>query len=169
MQIGDLTLRPWKQSDADEVFVICQDADIAEFQTLNVPFTHEDAQKFVTGNDESFEEHRSIAYAGEVDGRLALSVVLHSVNTFDHVVEIGYWVNPEMRQRGLGGAAVTSVTQLAFDMGFRRVQAICDEVNYGSIALLTHSGFTLEARLRNALTRRDGEQTVALLYAKFPG
>lgn len=166
---GELTLRTWQGDDADEVFAICQDADIAEFQTLNVPFTTEDAQRFVTGNDESFKNQRVVAYAGEVDGKVALSAVLHSANKFDHVIEIGYWVAPEFRGRGLGTRAITLLTQLAFDMGFRRVQAICDEVNRGSIALLEKAGFEYETRLRNGLTRRNDEQTDALLYAKFPG
>ena len=166
---GELTLRTWQRGDADEVFEICQDADIAEFQTLNVPFTRQDAQDFVTGNDESFNGKTVVAYAGEVDGKVALSVVLHSANKFDHVIEIGYWVSPEFRGRGLGTKAVALLVQLAFDMGFRRVQAICDEVNAGSIALLEKAGFAFETRLRNGLTRRNDEQTDALLFAKFPG
>ena len=165
---GELTLRTWRFEDADEVFEICQDADIAEFQTLNVPFTREDAKKFVTGNDEAYASQRVVPYAGEVDGKVALSVVLHAANKFDHVIEIGYWVAPEFRGRGLGTQAVGLLTQFAFDMGFRRVQAICDEVNDGSIALLERAGFQFETRLRNGLTRRNDEQTDALLFAKFP-
>lgn len=164
----DLILRPWKPTDADVVFEICQDADIAEFQTLNVPFTRDDAANFVTGNDESFNNQRSMAYAGEVNGEVVLSVVLHSVNKFDHVIEIGYWVSPSARRQGLGTQAVRMLTKQAFDMGFRRVQAICDEVNQGSISVLEKAGYTLEARLNKALTRRSGEQTQALLFAAFP-
>lgn len=165
---GELMLRPWQLSDADEVFEICQDADIAKFQTLNVPFTREDAHNFVTRNDEGFMSQRVMAYAGEFEGKVALSVVLHAANKFDHVIEIGYWVNPKFRGRGLGAQSVELLTQYAFDIGFRRVQAICDEVNLGSIALLKKAGYEYESRLRNGLTRRNDEQTDALLFAKIP-
>jgi RimJ/RimL family protein N-acetyltransferase len=165
---GDLLLRPWKTEDAEAVYKICQDSEIAEFQTLNSPFSYEDAKNFVTGNDESFYNQSSMAYAGEVNGQVVLSIVLHSVNKFDHVIEIGYWVSPTSRGQGLGTQAVRMLTNQAFEMGFRRVQAICDELNQGSISVLKKSGYILEARLERALTRRSGEQTQALLFATFP-
>ena len=60
------------------------------------------------------------------------------------------------------------LTDLAFAIGFRRVTALTLPDNLASQKTLLNAGFELETVLRDGMTKRDGNQTNAVLFAKFP-
>lgn len=65
------------------------------------------------------------------------------------VVEVGYFLRPDAKGRGLAREAVRAVVEHALGRGGnRRVYADTDPDNAGSIALLRALGFREEARLR---------------------
>lgn len=163
-----LMLRPWHLDDVDSVYEICQDPAIQEFTTVPVPYTREIADLWVRTSPQKYLEREKISLAGVRNGELVLSVSLHNIHEFDHVGEIGYWVSPSARGEGLASHAVEMLTEFAFAIGFRRLTAITLPENQASQKSLLNAGFELETVLRDAMTRRDGFQTNAVLFAKFP-
>jgi RimJ/RimL family protein N-acetyltransferase len=163
-----LLLRPWAPEDAPEVFDVCQDPLIQEFTTVPVPYTREISELFVTSRAASYLNRDVIALAGIRNGELVLSVSLHSIHEFDHVGEIGYWVKSTARGEGLAALAVQMITDFAFGIGFRRITAITLPENKASQKTLLKAGFEMETLLRQGMTKRDGSQTDAVLFAKFP-
>ena len=163
-----LLLRPWAPEDAISVFEICQDPLIQEFTTVPVPYTREIAEAFIASRPSCYANREVIALAGIRNGELVLSVSIHSIHEFDHVGEIGYWVNPAARGEGLAALAVQMITEFAFGIGFRRLSAITLPENKASQKTLLNAGFEMETVLREGMTRRDGTQTDAVLFAKFP-
>ena len=165
---GDLTLRPWQESDADRIYEICQDPTIQEFTTIPVPYTQAHAIGFVATRTEAFSRSESMPFAGVVDGRVVLSISLHNIALFDHIGELGYWLAPEARGSGLTSRAVTTLTDYLFTIGFRRLTAQTLPENHGSQKTLTNAGFHLESVVPQGMTRRDESQTDAMLFVKFP-
>lgn len=165
---GDLMLRAWSAEDTDFVFTTCQESAIQEFTTVPVPYTVENSKEFISIRVNELPEDNSISLVGCVGGSPALSVSLHSASKFDHSIELGYWVASDFRGSGLGARAAKLLTDYAFAIGFRRVEALTDPENIGSQKTLTAAGFEFENILRQKLTRRDGTQVDALVYSKFP-
>lgn len=164
----DLILRAWEESDTDFVFNTCQESAIQEFTTVPVPYSLSDAKDFISVRLSELPQDNSISLVGCTGGKPALSVSLHSANKFDHSIEIGYWVASEYRGLGLASRATKLLSDYAFAIGFRRVEALTDPDNIGSQKTLTSAGFEFENILRQRLTRRDGSQVDALLFSKFP-
>lgn len=163
-----LMLRPWHLDDVSAVFNICQDPAIQEFTTVPVPYTRDIAQLWIRTSPQKYLEREKISLAGVRNAEIVLSVSLHSIHEFDHVGEIGYWVNPAARGEGLASHAVSMLTDFAFAIGFRRLTAITLPENLASQKTLLNAGFELETVLRDGMTRRDGTQTNAVLFSKFP-
>jgi RimJ/RimL family protein N-acetyltransferase len=163
-----LMLRPWHLDDVSAVSAICQDPAIQEFTTIPVPYTEEIAELWIRASPQKYLEREKISLAGVRNGELVLSVSLHGIHEFDHVGEIGYWVSPSARGEGLASHAVEMLADFAFAIGFRRLTAITLPDNLASQKTLVNAGFELETVLRDRMTRRDGTQTNAVLFAKFP-
>ena len=163
-----LMLRPWHLDDIDGVFEICQDPAIQEFTTVPVPYTKEIADIWIRSSPQKYLEREKISLAGIRNGELVLSVSLHNIHEFDHAGEIGYWVSPSARGEGLASHAVKMLADFAFAIGFRRLSAITLPENLASQKTLLNAGFELETVLRDRMTRRNGTQANAVVFAKFP-
>ena len=161
-------LRPWHLDDVDSVHEICQDPAIQEFTTVLVPYTKEIADFWIRSSAPKYLEREKISLAGIRNGEIVLSVSIHGIHEFDHVGEIGYWVSPNARGEGLAALAVQMISDFGFAIGFRRLFAITLPENLASQKSLINAGFELETVLRDRMTRRNGSQTNAVVFAKFP-
>jgi RimJ/RimL family protein N-acetyltransferase len=71
--------------------------------------------------------------------------------------ELGYWLIPDARGRGLGTAAIRLVSRWVLnDTGVYRLVAYVERHNLASCALLRKCGFTEEGLLRSHLRFDDG-------------
>jgi RimJ/RimL family protein N-acetyltransferase len=71
--------------------------------------------------------------------------------------ELGYWLIPDARGRGLGTAAIRLVSRWVLrDTGVYRLVAYVEPHNLASCALLRKCGFTEEGLLRSHLRFDDG-------------
>jgi RimJ/RimL family protein N-acetyltransferase len=161
-------LRPWHLDDAISVYEICQDPAIQEFTTIPVPYTREIADFWIRSSTQKYLEREKISLAGIRNGEIVLAVSIHSIHEFDHVGEIGYWVSPNARGDGLAALAVKMISDFGFAIGFRRLFAITLPENLASQKSLINAGFELETVLRDRMTRRNGTQANAVVFAKFP-
>jgi RimJ/RimL family protein N-acetyltransferase len=163
-----LMLRPWHLDDVSAVFDICQDPAIQEFTTVPVPYTKEIADFWIRTSAQKYLEREKISLAGIRNGEIVLAVSIHGIHEFDHVGEIGYWVSPNARGEGLAALAVQMISDFGFAIGFRRLFAITLPDNLASQKTLLNAGFELETVLRDRMSRRDGSQADAVVFAKFP-
>ena len=111
------TLRPNRSSDADAITAACQDPEIQRWSlVLPNPYRREDAVTWIERSVGDAQEGRSYAFVavdagGEVAG--ALSVFGG---------EIGYWVAPQARRRGVATRAVTLLRDWAHEtLGHERL------------------------------------------------
>jgi RimJ/RimL family protein N-acetyltransferase len=84
------------------------------------------------------------------------------------VIEVGYWLFPDARGRGLATRAVRAVAREAFASGLSRIEANVRIGNDASERVLERAGFTREG-IKRRLLRHDGGRADATLFSLLPG
>ena len=152
---GRGVLRRPTLDDVDRLTEICQDPEIQRFTRVPIPYTTEDAVRFVERADRMWGAGHPGWLVLEVDGEIVASVGLVAVDHEDAWGELGYWTAPEHRRAGLTTAAVRGLCQWAFDEhGLKRLQLETAAGNDGSQRLARRVGFREEGVRRSAAVLR---------------
>jgi RimJ/RimL family protein N-acetyltransferase len=160
VDLGDLELRPFVPRDVDTLIQVFADPEVKRWNPG--PTEDEDGTEWVEEwlrrrNDWKAGGHFSWAVGG-AGGALLGSVSLHQVDLDQQDAEIGYWVVPWARGRGIAGRAVAAAVDFAFDRaGLRRVYLYHATANVASCRIADRCGFTHEGTLRRSHRYGDGE------------
>ena len=103
-------------ADIDRIAEICQDPDIQEWTTVPRGYTRADAEGFVTGMVvEGWESGTSLNWAVREERRdgTALVGMMGVTGRQDGPWEIGYWLAPETRGRGIVSRPPRALTTVA--------------------------------------------------------
>lgn len=140
------------------------------------PFSDEDAQRFCEADAAQVGRGECLIYFvfERSSGRFIGNLDLH---TFDFSVprcQIGYVGDTRFSGRGLMREGARAVLELAFGLGFSRVEAWCDARNVRSIEFAQALGFDYEGLLRGCERDAQGELcdqvVLAMLKAEYrPG
>jgi len=182
IQHGQYTLRPLSEADIDAIYQSCQDPLIPRFTTVPTPYSKELAQAFVrTRAPQLFEERKAIQWILTVSKEIspaALKVAgetflgpfsIHAIEENNHIGEIGYWLNKDVRGYGYGSIGSRMVTNYAFEtLGLRRLAGLVDSDNEASKKVLLGSGYAHEGLMKSRVTRADGSQIDMDLFAATP-
>ncbi|MEM9202987.1 MAG: GNAT family N-acetyltransferase [Actinomycetota bacterium] len=148
-----VNLRPWSPGDLDCVSDASTDPAIPSMTTVPAIFTPESGLAFVARQHGRLVAGEGWALAmarpGTDDAVGHIGLWLHQV--WKGRVEIGYWVRPSARGRGFAGAALSMLTQWAFDHldEVHRVGLSIEPSNTASIRTAEGAGFTREALLHH--------------------
>lgn len=166
LEAEGLQLRPWRQEDAGRVVEGCSDATTQWWLgQLPSPYTLRDALEWFEASTERRATGQAVNWAVVDPARPDRP--LGSVGFFDHTpgveVEVGYWVHPEARGRGVARRATRGVTRYAFDtLGVRRVKACAAVENVASRRVLEGSGMRFTGIERLGANVRAGRVDMAL-------
>ena len=166
---GELTLRPLTAVDTDDVTLACQDVETLRWLPLPRPYTRANAEWFIsTFGPSQRESGAGIVFAIESAGRLAGVIDLKGVNWAARVAEVGYWVAPWARGRGLAAQATRALAEWAIrEHGFERVKLFAAIGNAASQRVAQKAGFRREGVARNACCLYDGRVDM-VLFALIP-
>jgi RimJ/RimL family protein N-acetyltransferase len=158
LRAGDLTLRPLTAADAEDVVEACQDADTMRWLPLPRPYTRANADWFIsTFGPDLRESGAGIVFAIQSAGRLAGVIDLKHVNWLAKVAEVGYWVAPWARARGVASGSTRALALWAIGShGFERVELFAATGNAASQRAAEKAGFMREGIARNAGFVHDG-------------
>jgi RimJ/RimL family protein N-acetyltransferase len=165
-----LVFRNWRSRDVE---ALCRHANNRNIW-LNLldrfphPYTKRDAERWVDLNNATLSP--PVNFAIELDGQAIGGVGMdRKQDVHQGTAEIGYWVAEPFWGRGIGTAAARFIADYAFRAyPLVRLEARVFEWNAASARVLERAQFTLEARLRQAVTK-DGRVGDALLYARCRG
>jgi precorrin-6B C5,15-methyltransferase / cobalt-precorrin-6B C5,C15-methyltransferase len=160
----NLILRPFTPADADDVTQACQDIETLPWLPLPRPYTRANAEWFIgTFGPSQRESGAGIVFAIESAGRLVGAIDLKGVNWAARVAEVGYWVAPWARGRGVAAQATRVLSEWAIrDHGFERVQLFAATGNAASQRVAEKAGFVREGVARNACCMPDGRADMVL-------
>jgi RimJ/RimL family protein N-acetyltransferase len=168
LRVGDLLLRP--PTAADVPFIAPAFLDEAVGGEAGLPkLTDPEIRMFIS---EQLPEVRStgrflplVVIEGDaIVGGTSLS----NYDPFRDRVEVGYWLFPAGRGRGIATRVVRALAAHAFYVGLLRVEAVVRPANEPSIRVLERAGFTREGVLRSLL-RHQGGRTDGILFSLLPG
>ncbi len=99
-------------------------------------------------------------------GQLIGSTGLHRINWSLPRFEIGYWLVSSETGKGYATEAVRALTRLAFEqLGAKRLEARCDDLNAASAAVAVRCGFQLDGILANFTRGTDGSLRAERIYS----
>jgi RimJ/RimL family protein N-acetyltransferase len=150
---GVVTLRPWgEDGDVEAIAAACNDPAIAEFlEMIPSPYTEDDARDYIARTREGWATGTTSNFAVLVDGAAVGSIGVRWLEPDQGVAEVGYWVAPESRGRGICTRALRLVSRWVFEQdGMERLQLRADEQNAPSNRVAENAGFTREGVLRSS-------------------
>ncbi|MEV2276787.1 GNAT family N-acetyltransferase [Nocardiopsis sp. NPDC049922] len=173
LQTERLRLRAFVEGDIDDVYAACTDPELQRWVPIpspGTPYTREAAERWcreTTTLLRTSGDGQQWAMVERESGRLVgciglLRTLWPAMNT-----EIGYWVAPWARGRGLATEAAVAVSRWAIDQGFQRVEIKAATDNTGSREVALRAGFTLEGVERSAMPLHAGRADLAV-YSLLP-
>lgn len=174
---GDVRLRPATEADVAAITRICQDEEIQRWNRVPSPYFESHARDWVVRAKRTRDDGEGLAGMLAVDA--ATDVVLGSMGATldrrDLVAEIGYWVAPEARGRGVATRGTRLVCRLAFErLNAKRLSLLAAVDNPASNRVAVHLGFTHEGVLRSRMLigptgDPSASRTDANIYGLLPG
>lgn len=168
---GDVVLRPWRWADAAAVARACQDEQIWRWTLVPRPYRPEDAETFVG----CAEERSASGCPGFAAVDAATGDLLGSFGVVgpsdEEGPEVGYWLAPWARGRGVGTSALRALCRWLFDEGAPRIRWKAEVGNLASLRTAEAVGFTVEGTARQALPSRrpEGGRADAWTASLLPG
>jgi RimJ/RimL family protein N-acetyltransferase len=104
----------------------------------------------------------------EGTGKIAGGITLHHYDDQRSRIEVGYWLLPAGRGRGIATRAVRTLADHVHANGVLRLEAVVRPENDRSIRVLERLGFTREGTLRQLLRYRGGRAD-AYIYSLLAG
>ena len=158
LNCGRFVLRRWNLTDADVSVVLqaAQDPQIARYSRVGLARTPQAAAQWIRTRDVPGRLDWAMTTSDSVLGRVSLA----DIDEADGVAELGYWLLPEHRGRGLASEAVGAVEYHAFGpLGLGRLVIRHEPENDRSCLLAQRRGYLAEGTARGAFAlggkRRD--------------
>lgn len=152
---GDgFALRPWRESDADDLMFHANDAQVAHSlgERFPHPYTLDDAYLFIA---HALHASHGKTYAIEINGVASGGIGVHPGEGVErHSAELGYWLGRAYWGEGIATAAVRIVVPHALrELELYRLHARVFDGNPASMRVLELCGFVHEARLRRLVVK----------------
>ncbi|SFR95365.1 Protein N-acetyltransferase, RimJ/RimL family [Microbacterium sp. cf046] len=160
LRTARLTLSVPTEADVDAIFEACQDAGIQRYTTVPSPYERRHAEGFIPFARSRWSDGVEATWALRDGDTLAGMIGLHGI-TLGGSGEIGYWMSPPSRRRGL----LTEAARAVIDWGFSYEGAALQRIewravvgNVGSARVARGLGFRYEGVLRKALANSFGRE-----------
>ncbi len=162
----DLVLRLPNAEDLQGLTAAFVDGELSEADNIS-PFRRDELAKELPGVVANGELARLIVadvHAGTTFG----GGTLHHLDAERGIVEIGYWLYPRARGRGIATKVARALAEYAFTLGVQRVTAYVSVGNLESERVLERAGFTREGVLRS-MPKPDGGRIDKTIFSLLPG
>jgi len=163
---GEIRLRRWDARDAPAVTAACQDPEIPRWTVVPPNYTEQHAREFISGTAADLASGRELDLAiVDADDRLLGALGISNFDWDDHKAEIGYWMAPDARRRGIGARATRMLAEWALtSLGLERLELLAHPENEASRRLAERAGFTREGTLRR-YRRRHGVREDLVMFS----
>ena len=169
LRLDDLVVRLPRSGDEDAVATAFADEELREAGNLPRSVAMSSPKRFRTfGALVSSGSLAPLVVADAATGDILGGGTLHHLDAERGIVELGYWLYPEARGRGIATRLARALAEHAFSLGVARVAAYVNVGNVGSERVLERAGFTREGVVRS-LPKPDGRRVDKTLFSLLPG
>lgn len=150
---GGVALRPWDLADAPELVAAWADPDIARWTGVPDRADAIAARRWISGDAHRRARGLTLDLVIELDDEVAGEVGLAGIDADGRTAEIGWWIAPRHRGKGLAAQAAALVASWAVEeLCIEVVVARCHRANPASAGVARSAGFSS--------TDRDGDVDV---------
>jgi RimJ/RimL family protein N-acetyltransferase len=169
LDLGDILLRPWRDTDAPALVEACQDPEIARWVSIPQPYRATDAEAFIAESRSMWRDGSGAAFAiVEASGDRLLGAVSR-FGPDGHQASLGCWVARAARGRGIGTRALRAVADWTLaTTAVIRLDAYIMVGNETSERMTERAGFQREGVLRSWDLLR-GEPVDCVVYSRIRG
>ncbi len=170
---GNLTLRPWRETDAPMLLAAVHEAATGVGRWLpwcRADYTAEDAASWIAQCQAGWRSEEAFAFAlvaadsGDVLGGAGLS----QRSQRHRCANLGYWVRPSRQREGVASSAARRVARFGFDrLGLIRIEIVILPDNAASRATAAAIGAQYESIARQRLWSGEQAQDAAV-YSLLP-
>jgi len=151
---GELTMRPWLDTDAPALLEVYADAGVQRWHCESLD--HGEAAAYAGQWADFWRTGARAGWAVVRAQALVGRVTLTRLMLEGGQAEVTYWTVPVARGTGVAPAAVEAVAAWAFDLGLQRLELQHSTQNSASCRVAEKSGFALEGTKRRAGLHQDG-------------
>jgi RimJ/RimL family protein N-acetyltransferase len=165
-----IALRPPRDQDAGAVTAACQDPLIARFTLVPSPYGTDDAREWFREAERQRREGEGLHFvvADPANDQVLASVGIAAISWDHRVGQIGYWVAPEARRRGVATRSVRMLSRWVLrDLGLARVEIRVDVENDASLRVAEAAGFVREGVLRSRAESK-GRRWDEVMFSLLP-
>jgi RimJ/RimL family protein N-acetyltransferase len=169
IRAGEVILRFPSLDDVDAILPAFTDPELRE--AGNLPAFDRDGLTASLGDLPRLAEGGRLLALAAVDagsGEVVGGATLHHLDAERMIVEIGYFVLPHARRRGVATTAARLLAEHAFSLGIERVAAYVNVGNTASERVVERAGFTREGVVRS-MPKPDGRRIDKTLFSLLPG
>ena len=170
LRFGPYRLDGVRDSDIDAVAAALTDPDVAQWNPgPSRPGTpaHERARLWVVERATWTADHASWGIR-DIDDVLIGQVSIHQIDAQMHAADIGYWMTPAGRGRGIATAAVDTATRFGFEvLGLARLQLFHALDNPASCRVAIKCGYLVEGTTRQSFVYGDGLRHDEHIHARL--
>jgi RimJ/RimL family protein N-acetyltransferase len=152
----EVMLRGWSEKDVPAVVAACQDAEIRRWTRVPDPYTEADARAWFSTHPRMLASRQAIPLAiadsrtGELLGAIELRILPAGMG------DIGYWVAPWARRRGVATRGLILLSRWGFDcLKLARMQVTTHPENRPSQRVAERAGFRREGVFRSYLDVKE--------------
>jgi len=155
LQAGQLTLRPWRPSDAEAIVEAYRDPDIRHWHVQSM--TEDEALTWLASWPERWRAETGAGWAVTQLDVLVGRVGFRSITLREGHAELAYWTVRAARGRNIAPRAVRAVSTWMFQsVGLHRIELCHSALNPVSCRVADKAGFRYEGTRRQHLLHRDG-------------
>jgi RimJ/RimL family protein N-acetyltransferase len=168
---GVVALRALRHDDVPAMTKACADPEIARWTTIPADYTEADAHAYLRGQDDRLRagESLGLAIADATTDELTGAIGLTHLEWEDARAEIGYWVAPWARRRGIAGRALRLMSGWSFSaLGLLRLDLLPYAGNEISERVAERAGYTREGLLRSYREAKHGRADM-VMYSLLAG
>ena len=155
LQVDELTVRPWQESDAPDVEAAYSDPDIQRWHVQSM--TADEARAWVLSRPARWTDELGADWAVTAGSRLVGRICVRTLDLFEGEGEVSYWVLPAGRGRRIAPRTLTAVTDWMFtEIGLHRMALRHSLENAPSCRVAEKAGFQLEGTMRQSGWHADG-------------
>jgi RimJ/RimL family protein N-acetyltransferase len=169
LRAGDVILRFPTLDDVDGILPAFTDPELRE--AGNLPAFDREALSASLQDLPLLAERGRLLALTAVDagsGEVLGGATLHHLDDERKIVEIGYFVLPHARRRGIATTIARLLAEHAFSLGIERVAAYVNVGNTASERVVERAGFTREGVVRS-MPKPDGRRVDKTLFSLLPG
>jgi RimJ/RimL family protein N-acetyltransferase len=165
-----IRLRAWSAADVRPAHRATQDPLIPRFTRVPPEQTEADVRRFFAGQEPARRagEALALAIADATTDEFLGTLGLQRFDWAERRGEVGYWLAPWARGRGVATRATRLLSRWALtDLGLARLALHADTDNLASQRVAERSGFTREGVLRS-FEERNGRRHDVVVFSLLP-